>query len=55
MHNTSKLILDNEVQLTKEQQRKQCHNKFPLTLFKVNDLVLVKVHKLSCAIDKKYI
>lgn len=49
-----KLILANEIQLSKAQSRKIKHDKklnsHPL---KVNDLVLVRTHKLSNTIDKK--
>jgi len=49
-----KLILANEVQLTKAQTRKIKHDKrLNPHLFKINDLVLVRTHKLSNAIDKK--
>lgn len=49
-----KLILANEVQLTKAQSRKLRHDrKINPHLFKINDLVLVRAHRLSNATDKK--
>lgn len=49
-----KLILANEVQQTKAQSRKIKHDKkLNPHPFKVNDLVLVRTHKLSNALDKK--
>lgn len=49
-----KLILANEVQLSKAEQRKRKHDyKLNPTLFNVHDLVLVRTHKLSNYVDKK--
>jgi len=49
-----KLTLAHEVQGTKSEARKKRHDKtLKPHLFKVNDLVLVKTHRLSSQIDKK--
>lgn len=49
-----KLILANEVQMNKSEARIKRHDKkVNWSPFKVNDLVLVKTHKLSNQVDKK--
>lgn len=48
------LILAQEVQLSKSEYRKKYHQeRLNPTFFKINDLVLVRTHKLSNKIDKK--
>lgn len=51
---SKKLILANEVQMTKAEARKKRHDqKIKSSPFKLDDLVLVKTHKLSNQIEKK--
>lgn len=50
---TTKLTLANDIQISKVKKRRDRHNKkLSLTNFNINDLVLLRSHKLSSAIDK---
>lgn len=49
-----KLLLANEIQLSKAEERTKRHNaRLKPTTFQVNDLVLIRTHKLSNLIEKK--